>query len=69
VLPARLDDDTRRYGDPHAYAFGSRGGGLQARSSLRPSSSRPRDAGAQGENWRGVLLDQLRRRGANFFGI
>lgn len=27
------------------------------------------DQGAMGEGWRNVLLDQLRSRGANFFGV
>ena len=68
MLPATLDE--YRYGDPHHYAMGSRGSGnVQGRAALRPSSSKPRDLGQMGENWRGILLDQLRRRGANFFGV
>ena len=60
MLPARLDD---RYADrdPHAYGF------AQAAMNRRPtglstSLVRPRDAGAEGESWRNILLDQLRGR-------
>jgi hypothetical protein len=67
VLPARLDDEYRLGQDPHRYGIGN--AALQGRRALRPSSSRPRDLGQMGESWRGVLLDQLRRRGANFFGV
>jgi hypothetical protein len=64
VLPARLDEyETER--DPHFYGFG------QARSNRRLSAQllRPRDIGAQGDQWRNILLDQLRTRGANFFQL
>lgn len=68
MLPARLDD--YRQTDPHAYAMTSQGGiSLRANRQLRPASLRPRDVGQMGDNWRSILLDQLRKRGANFFGV
>jgi hypothetical protein len=65
VLPARLDDyETER--DPHWFGIGS----AMGRKRLgNVSLQRPRDAGAQGDQWRGILLDQLRKRGTNFFGV
>ena len=65
MLPARLDE-IERTRDPHYYGMGSatsrrRLGGTQL--------LRPRDVGAQGDQWRSILLDQLRRRGANFFAV
>jgi hypothetical protein len=34
-----------------------------------PAIVRPRDVGAEADRWRNILLDQLRMRGANFYGI
>jgi hypothetical protein len=64
VLPAKLDEyETER--DPHTYGF------AQARGNRRLSAQllRPRDVGAQSDAWRGILLDQFRRRGVNFFQL
>ena len=64
MLPARLGDYERE-GDPHYYGIGN-----AAAQRPRPPTSmlRPRDIGAQGDQWRAILLDQFRRRGVNFFG-
>lgn len=65
MLPARLDE-YRQEGDPHHYGLGQRlsNRGLALSSQL----TRPRDLGAQGDNWRAILLDTYRRKGVNFFG-
>jgi hypothetical protein len=63
VLPPRLTDRIADR-DPHAYGFGQLRG-----PSLSIQRSSPRDVGAQGEQWRNILLDQFRRRGANFFQL
>lgn len=63
MLPARLDDYEREQ-DPHRYGLS------QVRSNrLGGSLFRPRDVGVQGDQWRNILLDQFRRRGANFFQV
>jgi hypothetical protein len=64
VLPATLDE-YRSQGDPHYYGVPQYGAARRASAQL----VRPRDIGAQGEQWRNVLLDQLRMRGANFFRV
>jgi hypothetical protein len=63
VLGARLTDRPQER-DPHYYGFGQ-----QASNRLSTNLTRPRDVGAQGEQWRNILLDQFRRRGANFFQL
>lgn len=67
MLPAKLDEEYRG-AEPHFYggqqlAMNRRGSRLSA------NLVRPRDSGAEGENWRNILLDQFRRRGTNFFGV
>ena len=66
MLPPRLTDRYRPTQDPHFYGFGQR-----ATNTPRPRTSllRPRDIGAQGDQYRSILLDQLRRRGVNFFSV
>jgi hypothetical protein len=61
VLPARLEE-YRPEGDPHAYGFPQYGAARRLSAQL----VRPRDVGAQGEQWRNILLDQLRMRGGLF---
>lgn len=67
MLPARLDDEYRTQGDPHGYGLGQMAGNRRF-SRLSSGLTRPRDAGAQGESWRNVLLDQLRGRRGLFGG-
>lgn len=43
--------------------------GPSRRKMVGSGVNHPQDQGAQGEGWRNVLLDQLRQRGANFFGV
>jgi hypothetical protein len=47
----------------------SRGPLTPPKRKIRPANMATRDAGAEGEGWRNILLDQLRQRGANFYGV
>jgi len=73
VLPAYLDDrqdfSALSGGNLTAQSGLNRGPLSTPKRKISPGSMQTRDAGAQGENWRQVLLDQLRQRGANFFGV
>jgi hypothetical protein len=43
--------------------------GPSRRKMVGAGINHPQDQGAMGEGWRNILLDQLRTRGANFFGV
>lgn len=65
MLPPRLDDYVQGFGvQPYQ---GPQPTGYRRRYN-QPAVMRPRDVGAQGDQWRTMLLDQLRQRGVNFYG-
>jgi hypothetical protein len=65
VLPARFDEYER---EPNPYRYGL-AAPASSRTRLSSQLVRPRDFGQMGDSWRNILLDQFRRRGANFFGL
>lgn len=65
MLPERLDNS-------YVQGFGVmpyQGAQPFRRRYPQAAQMRPRDIGVQGEQWRNILLDQLRVRGANFYGV